>query len=312
MLTMNHPLSRLVGILLFVGVLVITFSRSAADPRPQVLGEESARLFDYDRSFAFDVKEESSKVQDRVTIRDVNYAALTPRRGRIKAYLVRPAGKGPFAGVLFFHWYGRPNGNRDQFLSEAVSLAKKGVVSLLIQGHFPWAVAPSNGQTDRQLVIDETIEVRRALDLLISQPGVDRKRMGYVGHDYGAMYGAITAGVDKRVKTYILIAGIGSFSYWSLDYWLESITAADKEAYRQALNPIDPITEIVRASPATLLFQFANSDEHVTKDQAMGFFNAASAPKQVKWYDGKHELHVPEARKDRSEWLTRQLRLAGS
>ncbi len=182
---------------------MITLSQPSASPLPELWEDPSARLFDYDRSVAFDLKEESPREQDGVTIRDITYAAYTPQRGRIKAYLIRPAGKGAFAGVLFFHWYGTPNGNRNQFLDEAVSLAKQGTTSLLIQGYFPWAVPPVDARTDRQRVLDETIEVRRALDLLISQPQVDRKRIGYVGHDYGAMYGAINAGVDKRVKTYI-------------------------------------------------------------------------------------------------------------
>lgn len=69
------------------------------------------------------------------------------------------------------------------------------------------------------------------------------------------------------------------------------------------------ITQITRAAPATLLFQFANSDEHIKKEAALAFFDAASNPKQVKWYDGKHELHVEAARDDRRLWLARQLRL---
>jgi len=302
--------SQRVGVLFLFGAFLVTFSQPAASPLAQRLDDESARLFDYERSVGFDLKEESAKEQEGVTIRDVNYAASTQQRARVKAYLVQPGGKGPFAGVLFFHWYGRPNGNRDQFLNEAVSLAKQGTTSLLIQGYFPWAVPPADAKTDRRRVIDETIEVRRALDLLLSQPGVDRKRIGYVGHDYGAMYGAITAGVDKRVKAYVLIAGIGSFSNWSLDYWLEALPATDKEAYRRALKPIDPITQITHAGPATLLFQFANSDEHIKKEAAIAFFDAASRPKQIKWYDGKHELQVEAARDDRRAWVTRQLRLA--
>ena len=310
MLIIRSPyFNQWVRLLFLLGTLLIGFSQPAASPLPQTRNGEPATLFDYDRSVVLDLKEESVQDKDGVTVRDVNYAGYTPQRGRIKAYVIKPNGKGPFAGVLFFHWYGTPNGNRTQFLNEAVSLAKQGTVSLLIQGYFPWAVPPADARTDRQRVIDETIEVRRALDLLLSQPEVDPKRIGYVGHDYGAMYGAIAASVDKRVKTYILIAGIGSFSNWSLDYWLKAIPEPDKEAYRQALKPIDPITQIARAAPATLLFQFANSDEHITREAALAFSAAASKPKQVNWYDGKHELHVEAARDDRRAWLTRQLRL---
>ncbi len=100
---------------------------------------------------------------------------------------------------------------------------------------------------DRQRVIDQVIETRRALDLLLSQPGVDQKRIAFVGHDYGAMYGSILAAADKRVKSFILIAGIGSFSDWSLRYWLAKTSDSNKAAYRKSLSEVDPITNIARA-----------------------------------------------------------------
>src|SRR5438093_8730976 len=113
-------------------------------------------LFAYDNSRSFNLKELSKQERQGVTVSDVEYAAYTPKRGHIKAFLVKPDGKGPFAGVLFFHWLGRPNGDRTQFLDEAVALARQGAVSLLIQGYFPWQVDPADGPTDRQLIIDET------------------------------------------------------------------------------------------------------------------------------------------------------------
>ena len=303
-------LARFVNLLLGLSLSLGIPSQPAALSISPEMKSDAEKLFAYKKSKAFDLKEESTKEQDGVIIRDVTYVAYTPQRGRIKAYLIKPAGKGPFAGVLFFHWLGEKNSDRNEFLEEAVALARQGTVSLLIQGYFPWAVPPVDGQTDRQRVIDETIEIRRALDLLLAQKEVDRKRIAYVGHDYGAMYGAIMAGVDKRVKVYIFMAPIGSFSYWSLAYWLRKKEAPFKEAYRQSLNPVDPISHVSRAAPATLLFQFANSDEHIPKAEALSFSGAASQPKQVLWYDAKHDLNVDAARNDRHDWLTRQLGLA--
>ena len=284
------------------------YSQSLALPLPQKANSESAQLFAY-HPVAFDLKEESAKEQAGVKISDVNYAAYTSQRGRIKAYLVRPVGKGRFAGVLFFHWLGEVNGNRNEFIDEAVALAKQGTVSLLIEGYFPWAVAPRDGETDRQRVIDETIEVRRALDLLISQAQVDRKRLGFVGHDYGAMYGAIVSGVEKRVKTYVLMAGLSNFSDWSLKYWPAS-AAKGEAAYRHAISALDPINFVSAAAPAALLFQFANNDKYIPKEAASAYALAASQPKQVIWYDALHDLNIEAARNDRRQWLTRHLGLA--
>jgi dienelactone hydrolase len=265
-------------------------------------------MFAYDSSRAFDLKEESTKEQDGVTIRAVNYAAYAPKHGRIKAYVIQPAGNGPFAGVLFFHWLGEVKSDRTEFLDEALALAKKGTASLLMQGYFPWSEEPTDGPTDHQQIIDQTIEVRRALDLLLSQPKVDKRRIGFVGHDYGSMFGAIASGIDKRVKTYVLIAGVGSFGDWSLKYWTgPSKNGAD--VYKQAVKDVDPIGYVPHTAPATLLFQFANNDKYISKQVANDFFAAASRPKEVKWYDATHDLNIEDARRDRSVWLTRQLRL---
>ena len=302
-------IKRRLGILVPLIFLFTVSSDSLASPGSQKPSDKTARLFTY-KPVAFDLKEDSAKDRDGVTVRDVNYAAYTSERGRIKAYIVAPAGNGRFAGVLFFHWLGEENSDRNEFLEEAVASARKGTVSLLLQGYFPWAVAPKDGETDRQRIFDETIEVRRALDLLISQPQVDRKRIGYVGHDYGAMYGAIVSGLEKRVKTFVFMAAMSNFADWSLKYWPKS-AAKGEEAYRLATKAVDPINFVPRAAPAAILFQFSNNDKYISKEIATNYARAASPPKQVIWYDALHDLNIEAARKDRREWLARHLSLAG-
>jgi len=297
------------GMGLVACLLLMTYLQCPGLASTQERNGASARLFAYKRSLAFDLKETSSKEQDGVFVRDVNYAAYNPRHKRIEAYVVLPQGKGRFAGVVFFHWLGNVKSDRTEFLDEAVTLAKQGTVSLLIQGYFPWLEEPSEAQNDRLQVIDQTIEVRRAIDLLLSLPQVDSKRIGFVGHDYGAIFGGIVAGLEKRVKTYVLMAGMGNFSDWSLKYWPVTATKGE-DIYRQTMSSVDPIHYIPRASPATLLFQFSNNDKFIPRTTATEYFDAASKPKQIKWYDAIHYLNVEAALKDRREWLTRQLRLA--
>jgi len=303
------PVQRI--LVLLAAILMVSATLVASLPAIELdknSGGNKNRLFAYNRSDAFDLKEDPAKEQDGVKIRDVNYAAYAPKHGRIKAYLIQPSGKGPFAGVLFFHWLGDVKSDRTEFLDEAVALGKQGTASLLIQGYFPWSEQPTDGPTDHQQIIDQAIEVRRALDLLLSQTGVDKRRIGYVGHDYGAMFGAIASGIDKRVKTYVLIAGVGTFSDWSLNYW-KGPSQKGADVYRQAVKDVDPVGYVSHAAPASLLFQFATHDKYISKQVADDFFAAASKPKEVKWYDATHDLNVEAARKDRRDWLTRQLRL---
>ena len=298
--------------ILILLVVVVTASGSSMASLPiKKLEKNKVRMFDYDKSRAFDLKEVSVQREDGISIRDVNYAAYAPKHGRIKAYVVQPAGKGTFAGILFFHWLGEVKSDRTEFLEEAVALAKLGTASVLIQGYFPWLEKPMDGETDHQQIIDQTIEVRRGLDLLLSQPQVDKRRIGFVGHDYGSMFGSIASGVDKRVKTYVMVAGMGTFSDWSLQYW-PGPSKKGADVYRDAVKDVDPIAYVGYAAPASLMFQFANNDKYISRAVADAFSNAASSPKEVKRYDATHDLHIDAARNDRREWLVQQLRLGSS
>jgi len=77
----------------------------------------------------------------------------------------------------------------------------------------------------------------RGIDVLLAQPGVEAERLGFVGHDFGAMYGSILGGIDQRVKTYILMAGTGRFANWFLKYW-PSQGKRDLEGYKAGMAAV--------------------------------------------------------------------------
>ncbi len=296
------------GLAVLLGSLLVSLSTVQIATAQTKAKHQSPSLFAYDPKIAFDLHEVSVNEKDGVIVQDVDYAGYTSAHGRIKAFIVKPTSGGRFAGVVFFHWLGEEKSDRTEFLDEAKELAQQGTVSVLIQGYFPWTVAPTEAQADRQLIIDQTIEARRALDLLMAQPKVDPRRIAYVGHDYGAMFGSIVSGVDRRVKAFVFMAALGNFSDWSLKYW--PVTAAKGEdVYRQAMKDLDPVHHVSSVAPATVLFQFANTDKYIPKAAALEFFEAASVPNQNKWYEAKHDLHVESARRDRDEWLAQQLGL---
>src|SRR5712671_1862253 len=103
---MVHALAT---ILLFVSTL---FAQDAA----------LQRHFDYDQKAPLDVQEAGVEQRGDVTIHDISYAS--PKGGRVPAYLVVPTGKGPFAAVIWGHWYWDNSAmrNRKEFLDEAVAL----------------------------------------------------------------------------------------------------------------------------------------------------------------------------------------------
>lgn len=272
--------------------------------------EQAVHLFDYPTDIPFEIKEISAtQDEDGVTVYDIIYTAHDPEYGSGKgwtvAYLVRPAGEGPFAGILFMHWLGGGI-TRAEFLDEAKLLARQGVVSLLINGTFPWGKRPHDGESDRQQVIEQVIELRRAIDFLIAQPDVDPQRLAYVGHDYGGIYGGVLSGVEKRIKAYVLMTAPGNFSDWSIDYFLPKST--DEALYREQMAVVEPMLYVPHANPAALLFQFSSSDNFVPEEDAQEFFNTASSPKEIKWYYTSHRLDLA-AQTDRIAWLTTQLDL---
>jgi dienelactone hydrolase len=290
-----------------------------ASPTPIPATLTPSSPFSYDASIPFDVKVNSKTQDGSVTVVDLSYAAHDPTfspttGGRTVAYLVQPTGDVPFAGVIYMHWLGTyvtSISSRSQYLEEAVMLAHRGVVCLLPQGYYPWMALPRADQTDRQLIIGQTIELRRAIDFLLAQPGVDPNRLGYVGHNYGALYGGILSGVDHRVKTYVLIAGTGSFADWTP--FLGGLDAYKRENYLPLVRDLDPIQYVSSAAPASLFFQFAEKDSRVPQEAADSFYTAASAPKRVEWYadlqPDVHELLGEKVRQARLRYLAEQLNL---
>jgi hypothetical protein len=184
--------------------------------------DERAELLSYDQSAPLNLVEKKTKSQKGVEIVDVAFDAADRK---VSAFLVRPKGK-PTAAVLWAHWYGEEaNPNRKEFLVDALELAKEGVVSLLPQEFFPWMEPVSeDADADRQLTIDQGVQLRRGLDVLQEQAG--DVPVGFVGHDYGAMFGALLV-ADKRPQTYVLMAPDATFSNWFLNYFVRGASKTD-------------------------------------------------------------------------------------
>ena len=277
--------------------------------------EEWLPLFTYDPSVPFNVEEASVKTEaNGVTIHDISFDA--PGLGRIKAYLVVPPGEGPFAGVIFMHYLTSEGGNREEFFEEAVELAEFGVVSILPNGHFPWTQQPATSKPEQDVnrAAAQVLEISRALDLLLTQPGVDSNRIALVGHDYGGAWGSVLAGYDRRIKTAVLLAVPPRTSQWQLDYFPESVKGnpEKEDLYRTAMLAVEPISYAGHFAPTSVFFQFADSDRYITLDAANELFAAASEPKEMKIYSVDHDnlQTEPNAKRDRLDWLKAQLELA--
>jgi len=295
-------------IAILLGVLVFAAMPVRADtPAPDPFAERAA-LFAYDTHADLAVQERGVEQRDGVAIHDLSFIAEPGTKQRINAYLVVPPGNGAHAGVLWVHWLGEPKtSNRTQYLDEAVALAAQGVESLLVDAMWsdPDWYAKRDPEQDFDASIRQTIALRRAMDLLASRPGIDAKRLGYVGHDFGGMYGMLAAGVDRRARTYVFMAVAPSLLEWAFF----ASQPKSKIDYIRKNAPLELSEFVHRIDNASVLFQFAKNDAYVSRASTGVLLNAANAPKERKFYEADHAMNKPEIAQDRDAWLLKELNL---
>jgi dienelactone hydrolase len=274
------------------------------------------RALDYDHAAPLDIQEAGVSRRGNVAIHDISYAS--PKGGRVPAYLVVPDGKGPFAAVIWGHWYW-PNSeffNRKEFLDEAVVLAHSGVVSLLPDGPAarPGHVEdkdPLSEQTAADL-IQAIIDMRRGADLLLARVAVDPERLAYVGHSYNAAVGAFLSGCDHRFKAFVLMAGDLSdevdMKSEEFQKFRQQVGAEKFDAMQAKYGWLDAGKFTPYAAPATVFLQYATREDFLTPARARAYAAIVSEPKQFKLYDAPHALNA-EARRDRIAFLAQQLRV---
>lgn len=293
----------------FATLLLLASTLFAQDP--QLL-----RHFDYDAKAPLDIREKSVEQRGKVAIHDISYAS--PKGGRVPAYLVVPKGKGPFAAVIWGHWYqdGSPLRNRKEFLEEAVALAPAGVVSLLVDGWIarPGAVQDPDPLDDRQieLRVQEILDMRRGADLLLARGDIDPKRLAYVGHSYNAATGAFLSGIDKRFRAFVLMAGNLSdevdMKSKEFQDFRKQVGPEKVDAFVAKYSWLDQGKYVKHAAPASVFLQYGTREDFLTPERAREYYALVSEPKTLKIYDAPHALNA-EARQDRIAFLVKELSL---
>jgi len=286
--------------------------------------DDLARHWAYDKNQPLETSQAGVQERDGIKIYDISYKAplgdraslVGPNGGNVTAYLVVPSGKGPFPAVIYCHWCmpGSEKKNRNEFLGEAIVLAHAGVISLLLD-HVtvhPGFVEDTSPLNEQQVAVDvqQDINIRRGADLLVTRADVDPKRLAYVGHSCGAGAGAFLSGIDKRFKSFVLMAGgwpDDTFKKSPMyEQYRQKIGTEKFDAFQAEHSWADTGKYVSHAAPAVVFLQFASDEQFVTPEMDKDFFAAVSEPKRMKMYEAPHALNA-DATRDRIAFLSEQL-----
>lgn len=274
---------------------------AALPAHAQVGGELPVHPFEYDRTALLEVQSSPLEEREGVAIHTVSYAS--PRGGRVNGRLFVPAGSGPFAGVVLAH--GMP-GNAEAFTGRGVYIAKHGAVVIAIDAPFnrregePLSFSARDSAEQVQLIVD----LQRAVDVLAARPDVDAARLAYVGRSYGGATGALFAGVERRLKTYVLASADGGITtrWTGANAQPSPVSPEQTRAWLAAMEPIEGYRFVGRAN-APILFQNGRRDRAVSAERAEALHAAATGQKEVRWYDTEHPLNAA-AYVDQLRWLS--------
>lgn len=276
-------------------------------------------LFNYDTDKPLNFTGKIVEKRASVQISEIEFDS--PRGGRVTGFLVEPHRHARHAGILFGHW---GPGNSTEFLPEAIRYAAAGAVCLLID--YPWTrphpyrrnlfTPETTPEQDRDTLAHAVVDLRRAIDLLVSHADVDRKRIAYIGHSFGAQFGAILTAVDGRLATSILIAGTPTDAAIYLESEQPDMVELRKNVgidnmrkFVDVIGELDAINFIPHIAATPLLFQFARYEHYFNEEHMRAYFAAAAAPKEVRWYSSGHDPNDPAARLDRFTWLAKHIGL---
>ena len=265
-------------------------------------------LFAYDVNAPLNLQKTVENGVGAVEVSAISYDS--PAGGRVTGMLFIPLNRsGPRPGVVMMH--GMPSKARD-LTGYATTIASYGAVVIAIDA--PWARragSPINmTRQDRDEQIQLMKVLQRAVDVLRAQPNVAADRIAYHGVSYGGAMGALFAGIERRIKTAVLVVGNGGLVTRSTSpndlAYMATLSCAARVAWFRDMVPIEPIRFIGLANPTPLLLQNGTADPFIPTADAQSLHSAAPEPKQTRLYNAGHNLNQ-QALFDAHDWLVAQI-----
>lgn len=286
---------------------------SCAITRPVfgVAGAADRALFAYDANAPLNLKKTVENTVNDVEVSGISFDS--PDGGSVTGLLFDPVTRSSLRpGIVLLH--GMP-GTARSVAAYAQTLAQFGAVVIAIDAPF----ARRAGQPvrfsaqDREEQIQLIKDLQRAVDVLRAKVNVDAERIAYVGISYGGAMGALFAGIERRIRTAVLVVADGGlvshFTGPEDVAFMSGLSCATRNAWLRAMAPVEPIRFLSHAAPTVLLLQSGRSDNLVPAADAQALHTVAPEPRTIRWYEAGHGLNQ-QALFDRHDWLHEKIGLA--
>ena len=130
-------------------------------------------------------------------------------------------------------------------------------------------------------------EANAAIGWLSAQDEINPSQLNATGYSLGSYVALQTAAANERVATVIVAAG-------------GDLPATPWTSMVRAMS--DPVRSVRALNGRPLLMLHGRHDRTISPEQAQRLYDAASQPKELRWYDSGHVL-PPNAADDAALWL---------
>ena len=272
------------------------------------------QFYEYDREIPFELKtvekvENDDYVREKIVFNGINNSQVT-------GYLAIPkTGKSPYPCVLQMHGM---NVSKSDFWEEEYHYGELVTMGLLSEGYAVLALdMPYHGERlyendfeptlitlfrkgwgyrIRDMIVQSTIEYRRAIDYLETRGDIDANRIGAIGYSLGSVVTMVLTGIDKRIRTCVICS---TAIMRPLDFMPpeEHLTGFASQTFAGSIK-----------EQPFLMLAAKNDNFNCTVEHAEQLFNlVGSKKKELIFYDSGHKLppeHAPVA----IDWLVDNLK----
>ena len=248
-------------------------------------------LFRYDRSAPLLVDSGAKTEQHGIVRERLSYASIN--LARVPALLTYdPTTPSPRPVLMIQH--GLRSSKDDPRLGDlAAAWAPYGFACLTVDaplhgeraiGEFELMALLAQPYTGLRFVVQNVVDLRRAVDLIEERSDLATDRIAYVGFSMSTLLGVQFVALEPRLRAACLaLGGAGLFHFFASQQG--AATRADVEL---VASLVDPLHFAGLIAPRPVLQVNSETDQVVPAALGHMLYSALAEPKQIIWYRGQH------------------------